>query len=47
LKWWLSKHFGDDVDIYHLYAAINNDKGTEMQINFSNSQMSSVFVTTP
>jgi len=34
LKWWLSKYFGDHVDIFHMYAEMGNDEGTEMQLKF-------------
>jgi len=47
LKWWLTKFFADNVDIFHMYAEIGNDECTEMQLQFQDSRNPSVFVTTP
>jgi len=47
LKWWRMKFFGDNVDIFHMYAEMGNDERTEMQIKFQDSQNPSVFITTP
>jgi hypothetical protein len=47
LKWWLTKIFGDNVDIFHMYAEMGNDERTEMQLKFQDSQNPSVFITTP
>jgi len=47
LKWWPTKYFADYVDIFHMYAEMGNDKHTEMQLKFQDSQNPSVFVTTP
>jgi len=34
LKWWLTKFFVDNVDIFHMYAEMGNDECTEMQLEF-------------
>jgi len=47
LKWWLTKYFADNVDIFHMYAEMGNDERTEMQLKFQDSRNPSVFVTTP
>jgi hypothetical protein len=47
LKWWLTKFFADNVDIFHMYAEMGNDKRAEMQLKFQNSRNPSVFITTP
>jgi len=47
LKWWLTKFFADNVDIFHMYAEMGNDECTEMQLKFQDSQNPSVFITTP
>jgi len=47
LKWWLTKFFADNVDIFHMYAKMGNDERTEMQLKFQDSQNPSVFITTP
>jgi len=47
LKWWLTKLFADNVDIFHMYAEMGNDERTEMQLKFQDSQNPSVFITTP
>jgi len=47
LKWWLTKFFADNVDIFHMYAEMGNDEHTEMQLKFQDSQNPSVFITTP
>jgi len=28
LKWWLTKFFADNVDIFHMYAKMGNDERT-------------------
>jgi len=47
LKWWLTKYFADNVDIFHMYAEMGNDERTQMQLKFQDSRNPSVFVTTP
>jgi len=47
LKWWLTKFFADNVDIFHMYAEMGNDERTEMQLKFQDSRNPSVFITTP
>jgi len=47
LKRWLTKYFADHVDIFHMYAEMDNDERTEMQLRFQDSRNPSVFVTTP
>jgi len=47
LKWWLTKFFGDHLEIFYMYAEVRNDKRTEMQLKFEDSQSPSVLVTTP
>jgi len=47
LKWWLTKFFGDHLDIFYMYADMGNDERTEMQLKFQDSPNPSVFVTTP
>jgi len=47
LKWWLTKVFGDHLDIFYMYADMGNDERTEMQLKFEDSPIPSVFVTTP
>jgi len=37
LKWWLTKFFADNVDIFHMYAEMGNDERTEMQFKFHDS----------
>jgi len=32
LKYWLTMYFADEVDIFHMYAEMGNDEGTEMQL---------------
>ena len=46
-KWWLTKYFADDVDIFHMYAEMSNDERTEMQLKFQDSRNPSIFITTP
>jgi len=36
-KWWLTKFFVDNVDIFHMYAEMGNDERTEMQLKFQDS----------
>jgi hypothetical protein len=47
LKWWLTKFFGDHLDIFYMYAEMGNDERTEIQLKFEDSPNPSVFVTTP
>jgi len=47
LKWWLTKFFADNVDIFHMYAEMGNNEWTEMQLKFQNLRNPSVFITTP
>jgi hypothetical protein len=47
LKWWLTKYFADNVDIFHMYAEMGNDERTEMQLKFQDSRNLSLFVSTP
>jgi len=47
LKWWLTKFFPDNVNTFHIYAEMDNDERTEMQLKFQDSRNPSVFVTTP
>jgi hypothetical protein len=47
LKWWLTKFFAENVDIFHMYAEMGNDKRAEMQLKIQNSRNPSVFITTP
>jgi hypothetical protein len=37
LKWWLTKFFRDNVDIFHMYAELGNDECTEIQLKFQDS----------
>jgi len=37
LKWWLTKYFADHVDIFHMYAEMDNDQRTEMHLKFHDS----------
>jgi len=47
LKWWLTKVFADNVDIFHMYDEMGHDERTEMQLQFPDSRNPSVFITTP
>jgi hypothetical protein len=47
LKWWLTKFFADHLHIFYMYAEMDNDERTEMQLKFQDSSNPSVFVTTP
>jgi len=47
LKWWLTKFFGDHLDIFYMYAEMGNDEHTEMQLKFQDLPNPSVLVTTP
>jgi hypothetical protein len=47
LKWWLTKFFADNLDIFYMFAEMGNDEGTEMQLKFQDCPNPSVFVTTP
>jgi len=46
LKWWLTKFFVDNVDMFHMYAEMGNDERTEMQLKFQVSRNLTVFITT-
>jgi hypothetical protein len=46
-KWWLTKFFADNLDIFYMFAEIGNNERTEMQLKFHDSPNPSVFVTTP
>jgi hypothetical protein len=43
----LTMLFADNVDISHMYAEMDNDEHTEIQLNFQYAQDPSVFITTP
>jgi hypothetical protein len=47
LKWWLTKFFADNVDIFHMYANMGNDECTEVPLKFLDSRNLSVFITAP
>ena len=47
LKWWLTKYFVDNLDIFYMFAEMGNNERTEMQHKFRDSPNPSVFVTTP
>jgi len=47
LKWWLTKFFADNLDIFYMFAEMGNDERTEMQLKFQDFPNPSVFVTTP
>jgi len=47
LKWWLTKFFADNLDIFYMFVEMGNDEHTEMQLKFQDSPNPSVFVTTP
>jgi hypothetical protein len=47
LKWWLTKFFGDNMDIFHMNAELGNDERTDLQLKFQDSRNPSVFITTP
>jgi len=47
LKWWLTRFFADNVDIFHMYAEMGNDEHTVMRLKFQDSRNPSVFITTP
>jgi len=46
-RWWLTKYLVDNVDIFHIYAEMGNDEGTEMQLKIQNSHNPCVFVKSP
>jgi len=41
------KYLADHVDIFHMYAEMDNDERSEMQIRFQDSCNPSVFIMTP
>jgi len=47
LMWWLRSLFGDDFDIFNMYAEMVNEECTEMQLKFQDSPNPSVFLTIP
>jgi hypothetical protein len=47
LKWWLTRFFADNLDKFYMFAEMDNDERTEMQLKFQDSPNPSVFVTTP
>jgi hypothetical protein len=47
LKWWLTKFFGDNMDIFHMNAELGNDERTDLQLKFQDSRNPSVFITIP
>jgi len=47
LMWWLTKFFADVLDIFYLYAEMENDERTERLLEFHVLPSSSLFVTTP
>ena len=47
LKWWLTKFFALNVDIFDTYAEMGNDECTEMQLKFQDSRNPSLFIITP
>jgi len=47
LKWWLTKIFAGNIDIFHMYAEMGNHEHAEMQLTFQDSRNPSVFITTP
>jgi len=47
LKWWLTKFFVDNLDIFYMFAEMDNDECTEIQVKFQDSPNPCVFVTTP
>jgi hypothetical protein len=46
LKWWLTKCFADHLDIFYMYAEMDNDERTEMQLQLQDCPNPAVFVTT-
>jgi hypothetical protein len=47
LKWWLTKYFGDQEHVFHMFAEMGNEERTGMQSKNQDSRNHSVFVTTP
>jgi hypothetical protein len=47
MKWWLTKFFADNVNIFHMDAEMGNNECTEMQLKFEDLPNPSVFITTP
>jgi len=47
LTWWLTKCFADHLDIFYMYAEMDNNCSTETLLKFQDWQNLSVFVTTP
>jgi hypothetical protein len=47
LQWWIQQYFGDYVDIFWMYAEMDSQEWTEMQLRFQDSRNPSVFITTP
>jgi hypothetical protein len=47
LKWWLTKFFVENVDIFRMYSEMGNNECTEKLLKFQDSGYPSVFITTP
>jgi hypothetical protein len=47
LKWWLTKVFVENVDIFRMYSEMGNNECTEKLLEFQDSGNPSVFITTP
>jgi SNF2 family DNA or RNA helicase len=47
MKWWLTKYFGDQEHIFHMFAEMGNEERTGMQSKIQDSCNHSVFVMTP
>jgi len=47
VKWWLTKFFVDDLDIFYAFAEMGNNERTQMELKFQNSPNPSLFETTP
>ena len=47
LKWWLTMFFADDLDIFYMFAEMDNNERADMELKFQDSPNPSVFVTTP
>jgi len=47
LKWWITKFFADQLDIFYMYAEMGNDECSEIQLKFQHWPNPSGLVTTP
>ncbi|KAF8530805.1 hypothetical protein BDD12DRAFT_810966 [Trichophaea hybrida] len=47
LQWWIQPYFGDYVDIFGMYAEMDSQERTDMQLRFQHFHNPSVFITTP